>query len=163
MIGWLLQLRNNVVERWRWFWGLRGRPDTAASKRGQQGETEAAQFLRDRGWKIVARNWQNGRDELDLVAWDGEVLVFVEVRTRASRAVVSGYHSVTARKKRALARAARAYLRGLTPPPAHFRFDIVEVKVCDDVSPEVLLHSGIPLFPKNFHATRGSGRPFSHG
>jgi putative endonuclease len=118
----------------------------------------AAKFLRERGWKIVARNWCHGRDELDLVAWDGEVLVFGEVRARAAQAVVSGYHSVTIRKKRALGRAARAYLRGLPSPPAHFRFDIVEVKVSDSDQPEVLLHTGIPLFPKNFLPAGNSDR-----
>lgn len=147
-----------LAGRWRWFWGLRGRPNTVADTRGRLGEDAAAQFVRQRGWKIVARNWHHGRDELDMVAWDGEVLVFVEVRTRAAQALVSGYHSVTGRKKRALARAVRAYLQGLPSPQAHFRFDIVEVKVSDGAPPEVLLHTGIPLFPKNAQPARGSAR-----
>ncbi|HTB62011.1 MAG TPA: YraN family protein [Opitutales bacterium] len=139
------QLSESVQSRWQWFWGLRGGPSTAASKSGQLGEDAAAQFARARGWKIVARNWRHGRDELDLVAWDGEVLVFAEVRARRASALVSGYHSVTVRKKQALARAIHAYRRGMAQPPAHFRFDIVEVKVSDGVVGEVLFHSNIPL------------------
>jgi putative endonuclease len=156
MDAWTRQWREAIAEKWRWFWGLRPQAGTAAASRGRLGEEAAAQFLRERGWKIVARNWRHGRDELDLVAWEGEVLVFIETRTRVAQALVRGYHSVTGRKKRALARAAKAYLRGLPSPPAHFRFDIVEVKVSDSGPPEVLLHAGIPLFPKNFQSTRGS-------
>ncbi len=145
MTGWAAKIRKDITARWRWFWGQRGLPDTLASERGRLGEEAAARFVRQRGWKIVARNWRHGRDELDLVAWDGAVLVFAEVRAREARATVSGYHSVTRRKKNALARAIRAYRRGMAQPPAHFRFDIVEVKVSDGVAGEVLLHANIPL------------------
>ncbi len=158
MHHWLGQLPEGVAARWRWFWGMRRLPGTTASERGIVGEEAAAQFVRERGWKIVARNWHHGRDELDLVAWDGDVLVFVEVRARGAHAVVSGYHSVTVRKKRALARAIRAYLRGMAEPPLHFRFDIVEVKVSDGMAREVLLHANIPLLPKNFSPARDFGR-----
>jgi len=155
-----------ITSRWRWFWGLpeRSGADTARAERGRLGEDAAVKFLRERGWAIVARNWRQGRDELDVVARDGEVLVFCEVRTRQAHALVSGYFSVTARKKRAVARAARGYLRGLAEPPAHFRFDIVEVKVSDNAVADVLHHANVPLFPKHFHAARAvDRRPFSHG
>jgi putative endonuclease len=160
MDGWLHRLGETITARWRWFWGRRAPPTTATDERGRLGEEAAARFLHDRGWKIIARNWRHGRDELDLVARDGAVLVFCEVRTRAARALVPGYHSVTVRKKRALARAARAYLHGLAEPPAHFRFDIVEVRVSDvGTAPEVLLHGNVPLFSKNFQPAR---RPPPH-
>ena len=114
MIGRGHRLWQALAERWRWFWGLPPPgADTATAASGRQGEEAAAEFLRRHGWTIVERNWRNGRDELDIVGRDGPVLVFCEVRTRAAQAVVPGYFSVTARKKRAVARAARAYLRGL--------------------------------------------------
>jgi putative endonuclease len=81
-------------------------------------------------------------------------MVFCEVRTRAARALVPGYFSVTRRKKRAVLRAARAYLRGLAEPPAHFRFDIIEVRVSDKAVPDVVLYANVPLFPKNYHPAR---------
>jgi putative endonuclease len=166
MSGWRHHLWSGLAARWRWFWGLPERPgaDTAATVRGRLGESAAADFLRAQGWSIAARNWRSGRDELDLVARDGEVLVFCEVRTRKARALVPGYFSVTARKKRAVARAARAYLHGLAAPPAHFRFDIIEVKVSDDGVSDVVHHVNVPLFPKYFHADRPAhSRPFPHG
>src|SRR5476651_2734201 len=84
---------------------------------GERGERLAADWLRrEQGFAIIARNWRSPRDrrdELDLVARDGEALVFVEVKTRAAGALVPGYHAVDARKKTVVRRAAEAYLRRL--------------------------------------------------
>lgn len=155
----LKKVGGQLINHWRWFWGIRPPgPDTPSARLGRLGEDAAAQFLRAQGWKIIIRNWQHGTDELDIVAWDGEVMSFVEVKTRQAQAYVSGYFAVTERKKRALGRAVRAYLRGLASPPLHFRFDIVEVKVCDGAAPEVVLHAGVPLLSSNFHASRGTAR-----
>lgn len=123
-----------------------GLPESA--RRGRLGERLAARFLRrEKAFRIVTRNWRNGRDELDLVCRDGEVLVFVEVRARAAGARVSGYHSVTRRKRAALLRACRAYMRRLRRPPAHFRFDIVEVRLSKDATGGEVSHfANVPLF-----------------
>jgi putative endonuclease len=97
---------------------------------GEAGERAAEAHLRAAGLKILARNWRNPadeREELDLVCADGSVLVFVEVKTRAAQARVSGYHAVNRRKKDVLLRVSRAYLARLRPPARHYRFDIVEV------------------------------------
>ncbi len=129
--------------------GLRREEDTGAA-----GERTAAEWLRrERGFAIVARNWRNPadrRDELDLVARDGEVMVFVEVKTRAAGALVPGYHAVDERKKRAVRRAASAYLGGLAEKPATFRFDVVEVALGPDGAPAVLHFENVPLFPQYF-------------
>jgi putative endonuclease len=143
MISWL-----SIILRWL------GRGDA-----GARGERLAADFLqRERGFAIVARNWRNPRDrrdELDLVCRDGDALVFVEVKTRSSAALVTGYHAVDRRKKRVLLRASSAYLRQLRPPPRTFRLDIVEVMMPEEGGPPVISHfANIPLFPK-FH---GMGR-----
>ena len=118
------------------------------------GENVAAAFLRARGFCILARNWRgprDRRDEIDLVCRDGDVLVFIEVKTRAATALVSGYFAVDARKKRVLLRAATAYLRSLRPPPTTFRLDIVEVATHpDERPPEVIHFENVPLFPKHF-------------
>ena len=107
----------------------------------------------DRNFKILARNWRSPRDrrdEIDLVARDGEVLVFVEVKTRAATALVPGYFTVDARKKKVLRRAATAYLRQLHPPPAVFRLDVIEVTTKEGRAPEVLHFENVRLFPKHF-------------
>ncbi|MFP4281003.1 MAG: YraN family protein [Opitutales bacterium] len=99
-------------------------------RRGRRGERLAARWLRrELGWSIVARNWRAGKGELDLVArTPGGQLVFVEVRGRAAHALVGGYHSVTAHKRRILRRTCEAYLRRLRAPPPSWRFDIIEIE-----------------------------------
>ncbi len=132
-----------------------------ASASGARGEQAAADFLAARhGFKVVARNWRSPRDrrdELDLVCRDGEVLVFVEVKARDEKALVPGYYTVNERKKRALRRAAHAYLGALAHPPRSFRFDVVEVSLRDRLPPQCLHFENVPLFPKGYHAARQSG------
>jgi putative endonuclease len=140
-----------MLARLKLLFGLTSSPDENS---GARGEAAAAEFLRrEQGFAIVARNWRNPRDrreEIDLVARDGEVLVFVEVKTRAAGALVSGFHSVNARKKAVLRRAATAYLRTLGSPPVTFRLDIVEVAFAASGAAEVRHFSNVRLFPKQF-------------
>jgi putative endonuclease len=141
----------------------RVRPATAnaPSGAGAQGETAAADFLRKRhGFTIVTRNWRSPRDrrdEIDLVARDGEVLVFVEVKARDANALVPGYHAIDGRKKRALRRAVHAYLSALESAPRTFRFDVVEVALREQLPPQCLHFENVPLFPKGYHVARQSG------
>ena len=140
-----------------WFKRFFLRPGAAAGSRGATGEQLAADFLRrERGFAVVVRNWRAPRDrraELDLVCRDGEVLVFVEVKTRTAGALVPGYYTVDARKKRALLRVCAAYLARLAVKPRTFRFDVVEVALPADPAggaPEVRHLENIPLFPKHY-------------
>lgn len=107
--------------------------------RGEAGERWAEQFLiREHGFRLVTRNWRNPRDkreEIDLVMKDGEILVFVEVKTRGAEALVPGYYAVDERKKRVMRRAIAAYLRGMSEPPRTHRFDVVAVSWPSDASP----------------------------
>ena len=122
---------------------------------GGDGERRAADWLqRERRFAIVARNWRNPRDrreEIDLVCRDGEVLVFVEVKTRAATALVPGVYAVNTRKKRVVERAARAYLARLPERPRTFRFDVVEVAFAAPTAvPEILHFENVALFAKHF-------------
>lgn len=124
---------------------------------GAAAEEAAARWLeRERGFRLFARNWRNPvdrREEIDLVARDGDVLVFVEVKARARGALVPGYHAVDRRKKQVLRRAITAYLRSLSRPPRTFRLDIVEVAPSaagDVTAPEIRHFENVPLFPKHF-------------
>lgn len=137
---------------------------TRSATRGREGERLAARALAAKGFRVVATNWRHGRDEIDLVCTDGDVLVFVEVKARSARALVPGRHAVDERKKRALRRAIHGYLRHLADPPHTFRFDVVEVVFAGDVgaagdgarghgaagSPEVLHFANVPLFAKGY-------------
>lgn len=137
------------------------RPETGEGGAGPRGEQAAAEFLQRRhGFSVVTRNWRSPRDrreEIDIVARDGEVLVFIEVKARAAHALVSGYHAVDDRKRRVLRRAIHAYLKALAEPPRTFRFDIVEVSLSERLPAQCLHFENVPLFPKNYHVARQSG------
>jgi putative endonuclease len=125
--------------------------------RGTRGEKLAEQHLSAvAGMRILACNWRNPRDrrdELDIVALDGDVLVIVEVKTRMVGARVPGYYAVNARKKRVVLRAAKVYVRSMKQKPRTVRFDIVEVALPREESsgePELRHFAHVPLFPKSF-------------
>jgi putative endonuclease len=103
-----------------------GRP--AHQRTGARGEEAAFFHLRKLGYVIVARNFRSPRchGEIDLIAWDHEVLCFVEVKTRTSHDVKTAQSAVDRHKRREIAQVAREYLRRL-PPECQWRFDIVSV------------------------------------
>ena len=145
----------------QWLQKLLLRDQTArspASACGAEGERLAAEFLHNRiGYEIVVQNWRNPQDrreEIDLVCRDREVLVFVEVKTRAADAQVSGFFAVDRRKKRALRRAIHAYLTQLRFRPRTFRCDVAEVILAGNTPPQVLHFQNVPLFPKGYHVLR---------
>ncbi len=127
---------------------------SAAAMSGAKSEEFAAEWLRKhKRFRILSRNWRHKRDELDLVARDKATLVFVEVRARDASALVSGYHSITRKKKEALRRCALAFLRRCHPAPSHFRFDIVEIEL-NNGEPGTLRHfESVPIFRKNDRTT----------
>jgi putative endonuclease len=97
-------------------------------ERGRWGESVAARFLRRNGYKILQRNWRNGYWEIDLVARDSDVLVFVEVKTRRMGDTIGGYGAAVApAKRRSLRNAIDAYLRSLGGEIPCWRFDVVEI------------------------------------
>ena len=89
--------------------------------RGAAAETLAAEFLAKRGVEIIARNYRCRGGEIDLIARDRDMLVFVEVRLRSNAAFGGAAASITAAKRRRLARAAGHYLAKLgREPPCRF-------------------------------------------
>jgi putative endonuclease len=97
---------------------------------GARAEALAAQFLVARGLAIVERNFRRRCGELDLVARDGDTLVFVEVRLRRSRDYGGAAASITAAKRARLLAAASLYLARLSKPPP-CRFDAVLLDALD--------------------------------
>jgi putative endonuclease len=100
------------------------------ARAGAEAETLAAEFLAARGLAIVARNWRRRVGELDLVARDGDVLVFVEVRLRRRNDYGGAAASITAAKRARMIAAANLYLAGLRRTPA-CRFDAVLLDALD--------------------------------
>ena len=96
---------------------------------GRLGEDAAHRYLRKKGFRIVARNWRrrSGAGEVDLIGWDGEDLVFVEVKTRHSDAYGPPERAIGADKHDALVWSAREYTRRAWIDWAKVRFDVVTV------------------------------------
>lgn len=102
--------------------------DSNRSALGREGEDAAARHLAARGYQIVARNVRADRVELDLIARRGELVVFVEVKTRRAGSHGLAAEAVDPRKQRRLRHGALAWLAG-RPPGARgvrrHRFDVV--------------------------------------
>jgi putative endonuclease len=96
---------------------------------GRFGEDLAHRYLRAHGFTVVARNWRppQGGGELDIVTWEGEWLVFVEVKTRRTGEWSAPERDIDQEKMEALRRAARDYVRRANADPARVRFDAITV------------------------------------
>lgn len=97
---------------------------------GIEGEDAAFFYLRRKGYIVVARRWSSGyqRGDLDLIAWQGEMLCFVEVKTRTAHDIAAAEVTVDSNKRHTLRKLARAYIRQLpmkSSPPV--RFDVLSV------------------------------------
>ena len=119
------------------------RPPAGAAhlETGRRGEEEAYFHLRRLGYVMVARNYRSPRHhgEVDLIGWDGDVLCFVEVKTRTSRDFMPAEAAVDAEKQHDLRRMAREYLRRVAGAPT-VRFDVVSVYLDDAAgAPDIAL------------------------
>jgi len=99
---------------------------------GERGEQEAFFHLRALGYTVVARRWRSERltSDLDLVAWDGDTLVFFEVKARTARDRVPAETQVDPHKQRLLRQMAAAYLRQIPEryrQSVPLRFDVLAV------------------------------------
>ncbi len=117
MMGWLYRAAGVLRRR------------ALAGDHGRTGEDLAHRYLRRHGCTIVARNYRtrSGSGEIDVVAWQDETLVFVEVKTRGSAEFGAPDRAVDADKQRHLRTAARDYARRAGVAWERTRFDIVSV------------------------------------
>lgn len=141
MFGWLKKLLANV----------RGH----RKQLGNRGEIAAAEFLQGIGYRILYRQFRNRFGELDLIALDGQTIVFVEVKTRAQTIAGHPTESITLTKQRHMTRAALAFLksrRWLTRPS---RFDVISILWIDGDKPPRIDHY------KNAFEPTGRGQMFS--
>lgn len=94
---------------------------------GRRGEQVAADWLQERGFTLVDRNWRCPSGELDLVLRDGTTLVFAEVKTRSSLTFGHPFEAITAEKAARLRRLAAAWCRERRPGSVAVRIDAVAV------------------------------------
>jgi len=100
----------------------------SGNKLGQKGEEAACAYLLSCGYVVLARNFRSGRDELDIVARDGDMLVVLEVKTRSRTSHGHPEHFVNRAKQGRMVRAARQYLEAHFPQ-ASLRFDVLALEI----------------------------------
>jgi putative endonuclease len=124
-----------------------------ARRTGVRGETYAYWYLRRHGYILVARNYTSPgiKGEIDMVGYDGRVLAFVEVKTRATaeRSLPKPEDAVNSEKRRNLSRMARQFLRTRHVESAACRFDVLAIETRKGVRPEVRLHKGAFVSDRN--------------
>ena len=103
---------------------------------GRRGEQAAVDYLRRVGFAILERNWRSGRYELDIVARRWDELHFIEVKTRRRDGLTPPEQALDSHKRRALVRAANAYLTE-NPFAGEVQFDLIAVETAPAGTPEV--------------------------
>ena len=121
--------------------------ETSNQRTGRLGEQLAVDFIRAKtSLRVVRRNWSNGQQEIDIIATDGEILVFVEVRARAATAKVPGYATLTRKKRNNLRKAAYSYMNTLKHRPRTYRYDAIELRMIGDMADQIHHFQNIQVF-----------------
>lgn len=102
---------------------------SSSSRRGRYGENLAREFLQAQGYHIIAQNFRFGRlGELDFIAFDGNTLVFIEVKYRRSHTFGTPETAITPHKQHQIRRIAQAYLSIHPVQAESYRFDVVAIE-----------------------------------
>ena len=113
---------------------------------GRWGEDRATEYLRRMGYTIVARDWKSGHRDIDIIALDKEIMVFVEVKTRRNRLFVDPEMAVDYQKRRSLQSAMNHYVKYFRVDN-DIRFDIITVVgMIEDTAPEIEHLKDVPLY-----------------
>jgi putative endonuclease len=109
---------------------------------GLRGETLAYWYLRRAGYTVVARNYRvaHRHGEIDLIGWDGDVLAFVEVKTRTTSTGPAPEDAVDHTKRQRLVAMAQDYLRRHNLADVRYRFDVLAIESKPGAPPTVRLH-----------------------
>lgn len=104
---------------------------------GKKGERFAVEFLRRKGYRIIARNFSSRLGEIDIIAHEGKTIVFIEVKTRTSCDWGHPQEAIRPDKIKHLLRCAQFYIKKFANPDCNFRFDVVSVLI--DYPPQIEL------------------------
>ena len=111
---------------------------------GRHGEEIACRYLRSKGYVILEKNFRSRYGELDIIARQGGVITFVEVKTRRNRRFGEPFEAVTLRKQERVRRMASAWLMTQRDESAHaeriYRFDVISIVLADDGGMKTLEH-----------------------
>ncbi len=112
-------------------------PQGERARLGRYGEDLAARYLRERGLRVLERNWRCEHGEVDIVALDGGCLVICEVKTRRGTGFGEPVEAVTVAKTLRLRRLAAAYARDRPERSAALRIDVIGVLCRPGLPPEL--------------------------
>lgn len=94
---------------------------------GLAGEEQAANYLQKVGYKIITRNFRSQQGEIDIIAWEKDFLVFIEVKNYSYKSYGTAIGAISQSKKRSLIHAARTYLYKMKIGQAYCRFDVLAI------------------------------------
>lgn len=106
-------------------------------QRGQHGEELALAHLQRQGYRIQQQNYRCRRGEIDIIAWDGATLVFVEVKTKGQAAFGAPQAMVNQHKQHKIVAAAMTYLQQQALAGVALRFDVIAITLGQHGTPEV--------------------------
>ena len=112
---------------------------------GRQGEKLALKTIEALGYQCIERNYRCPMGEVDIVARDGDTLVFLEIKTRKSRSIAYAKEAVNNRKRRQLSKVALAYMKANNCSDARSRFDVVAVSLKGDKRQVELIRNAFDL------------------
>ena len=104
---------------------------------GRVGEKQAAKFLRRKRYRIVTRNYRCPMGELDLIALDGKIIVFVEVKTRTDSEHADPEENVNLAKQQRISRCAEFFLRQTGSDDRQCRFDVIAITMNHNTKMEI--------------------------
>jgi putative endonuclease len=104
---------------------------------GNRGEDIAAEFLEGKGYEIIERNYHYGHGELDIIAKDEEILVFVEVKTRKNLEFGPPELAITKAKQRQVRKVAEAYMVEKKITDTDVRIDVVAILIQKNLPPKI--------------------------
>ncbi|HNX28566.1 MAG TPA: YraN family protein [Syntrophomonadaceae bacterium] len=98
---------------------------------GRQGESKAAEYLTQQGYKVIARNYHTRFGELDIICTKGNDMIFVEVKTRTSLKFGYPEEAITYKKTEHLKKAALIYMSNMNRPFGEMHFDVITILIMD--------------------------------
>jgi putative endonuclease len=146
-MGWPSKIENAfreaILDLLEWVARLRGRLGVlpAHLTTGIEGEDAAFLYLGRKGYAVVARRWSSGNrpGDVDLIAWQGPLLCFFEVKTRTAHDATPAEVAVDRHKRNILRQLARQYIRQLPQESRpQVRFDVISVYLVPDAEKEII-------------------------
>lgn len=96
---------------------------------GEMGERLALKNIKRLGYKFIAKNYRCPLGEIDLIARDGDCLVFIEIKTRRGRSIGYAKEAINKRKMRQISKVALAYMKANNCCDVKARFDVIAINI----------------------------------